>query len=105
MRSHRQPATMLLERNLGAGPEIFECDLVPTESKFKFRIGASRDVLIARGGNKSEGVTISGIFVHPYLRPGVEISSRVEHEKTLESGRSSVEIAISECEMKVFTPK
>ncbi|MQL98332.1 hypothetical protein Taro_031043 [Colocasia esculenta] len=44
MRSHRQPATTLPERNLGAGPEISECDLVPTVSKCRFRIGASRMV-------------------------------------------------------------
>ncbi|MQL90255.1 hypothetical protein Taro_022846 [Colocasia esculenta] len=47
MRSHRQPATTLPERNLGAVPEISECDLVPTGTKCRFRIGASRAVSIA----------------------------------------------------------
>ncbi|MQL82983.1 hypothetical protein Taro_015483 [Colocasia esculenta] len=90
MRSHRQPATTLPESNLGAGLEISECDLVPIGSMCRFRIGASRAVPIAGranirvlpkgGGNKLEGVTISAMFVHPYLRPGVEILSRVEHD-------------------------
>ncbi|MQL95373.1 hypothetical protein Taro_028048 [Colocasia esculenta] len=63
MRSHRQPATALLERNLGAGPEISE-----------------RDHLSTGGGNKPEGVTISAMFGHPYPRPGEEISRRFEHD-------------------------
>ncbi|MQM07318.1 hypothetical protein Taro_040154 [Colocasia esculenta] len=63
------------------------------------------------------------MFVHPYLRPRVEISSRVKHDfrslcvapasdsrnrgrryyqKTLESGRSSARITILERETKVF---
>ncbi|MQM07316.1 hypothetical protein Taro_040156 [Colocasia esculenta] len=88
MRSHRQPATTLPERNLGAGPKISECDLVPIRLKCRFRIGASREVSIAGrtnirvlpkgGGNKREGVTISTIFEPPYLRPGEEFSRRVE---------------------------
>ncbi|MQM02244.1 hypothetical protein Taro_035016 [Colocasia esculenta] len=63
MRTHRQPATALPERNLGAGPEISE-----------------RDLLLTGGGHKPEGVTISVMFGHPYPRPGEEISSRVEHD-------------------------
>ncbi|MQL85610.1 hypothetical protein Taro_018142 [Colocasia esculenta] len=51
MRSHRQPATTLPERNLGTIPEIFESDLVPTGSKCRFRIGDSRAVPIAAGKN------------------------------------------------------
>ncbi|MQL69201.1 hypothetical protein Taro_001505 [Colocasia esculenta] len=38
---------MLPERNLGAGPEIFECDLVSIGSKCRFRIGASQAVPIS----------------------------------------------------------
>ncbi|MQL76848.1 hypothetical protein Taro_009241 [Colocasia esculenta] len=55
----------------------------------RFRIGASRMVPITGrtnirilpkgGGNNPEGVTISGIFVHPYLQTGEEFSRRVEH--------------------------
>ncbi|MQL86066.1 hypothetical protein Taro_018584 [Colocasia esculenta] len=41
MRSHWQPATMLPKRNLGAGSEISESNLVPTRSKCRFRIGTS----------------------------------------------------------------
>ncbi|MQL82901.1 hypothetical protein Taro_015391 [Colocasia esculenta] len=47
MRSHRQPATTLPERNLGTGPKISECDLVPTGSKCRFRIEASRAIPIS----------------------------------------------------------
>ncbi|MQL99401.1 hypothetical protein Taro_032127 [Colocasia esculenta] len=89
MRSHRQPATTLPERNLDAGPEISKSDLVPTGSKCQFRIGDSRAVPIAvrknirvlpKGGeNNPKGVTISAMLVHPYLRPGEEFSHRVEH--------------------------
>ncbi|MQL76205.1 hypothetical protein Taro_008591 [Colocasia esculenta] len=47
MRSLRQPATTLPERNLGARSKIYESDLVPTGSECRFRIEASRAVLIA----------------------------------------------------------
>ncbi|MQL92110.1 hypothetical protein Taro_024738 [Colocasia esculenta] len=80
MRSHRQPVSTLPERNLGAGPEISECDLLLTGSKCRFRIWDSQGVPIPGGGNKPEGVTISAMFEHPYMRPGKEISRRVEHE-------------------------
>ncbi|MQM23680.1 hypothetical protein Taro_056747 [Colocasia esculenta] len=89
IRSHRHPATTLPERNLGAGPEISESDLVPIGMKCRFRIGDSRAVPIAmrtnirvlpKGGeNNLTGVTILAMLVHPYLRPGQEFSRRVEH--------------------------
>ncbi|MQM18308.1 hypothetical protein Taro_051296 [Colocasia esculenta] len=66
MRSHRQPATAVPKRNLGAGPEISE------------------------SGNKPEGVTISAMFGNPYPRPGEEISRRVEHDfRSLRLGGSA----------------
>ncbi|MQL93142.1 hypothetical protein Taro_025774 [Colocasia esculenta] len=51
MRPHRQPATTLPERNLGAGPEISESNLVPTGSKCRFLIGESRAMPIAARTN------------------------------------------------------
>ncbi|MQL90849.1 hypothetical protein Taro_023451 [Colocasia esculenta] len=51
MRSHRQSATTLTERNLSAGSEISESDLVPTGSKCRFQIGDSRAVLITAQTN------------------------------------------------------
>ncbi|MQM17040.1 hypothetical protein Taro_050007 [Colocasia esculenta] len=51
MGSHRRPASTLLEKNLGAGPEISECDLVATGSKCGLRIEASRAVSILGGTN------------------------------------------------------
>ncbi|MQL93592.1 hypothetical protein Taro_026233 [Colocasia esculenta] len=65
-----------------AGLEISECDLLATGSKCRFRNGASRAVPTPGriGGNKVEGVTILAMFEHPYQRPGVEISRRVEHD-------------------------
>ncbi|MQL81582.1 hypothetical protein Taro_014040 [Colocasia esculenta] len=90
MRSHRRPATTLPERNLGTRPKISECDLVSTESKCRFRIGASQAVpipgrpnihVLPKGGwNKAEPVTISAMFVCLYQRPVEEISRRVEHD-------------------------
>ncbi|MQM23131.1 hypothetical protein Taro_056195 [Colocasia esculenta] len=44
MRWHRQSATALPGRNLGAAPEISECDHLLTGSKYRFGIGASRVV-------------------------------------------------------------
>ncbi|MQM23107.1 hypothetical protein Taro_056169 [Colocasia esculenta] len=36
MLTHRQPATAFPERKLGAGPEISECNRLPTGSKCRF---------------------------------------------------------------------
>ncbi|MQM05618.1 hypothetical protein Taro_038428 [Colocasia esculenta] len=42
------------------------------------RIGSLRP-RSRRGENNMKWVTISAMFVHPYLRPGEEFSRRVEH--------------------------
>ncbi|MQL99657.1 hypothetical protein Taro_032381 [Colocasia esculenta] len=75
MRSHRQPATTLSERNLGARPEISECGLVPTRSKCRFRIWGSRAVSIV-GRTKIHVLPKGGAHMQSHRQPATTLPER-----------------------------